>query len=182
MHALFFEMRPKPGHLAHYFDHVARLRPLLARHTGLWWLHRFEALDDPGLILSHQHWADEDAILGWRRDPDHRHAQEAGRRVHFADYRIRVGTEVTDADAPGARAVLTVLADAPAPALADQRAARAYRSLTDDGVVLTLIEAADSARARAMLPAVAATPGLRAAHAFAITRDYGLTDRAAAPQ
>ncbi|MGY6410974.1 MAG: antibiotic biosynthesis monooxygenase family protein [Alkalilacustris sp.] len=175
MHALLFEMRPKPGHLPHYFAHVDRLRPILARHTGLLWLDRFRAVDDPDLILSHQHWADEAAILGWRRDPQHRRSQEAGRRVHFEDYRIRVGRAMGGgADAAG---FVTVHAAAPA-ALPG---ARAFESLNTPGAVLTLADAADAATARALLDAAQGTPGLRAAHAFALSRDYGLTQREQAP-
>lgn len=176
MHALFFEMRPKPGHLDHYFAHVARLRPVLAHHTGMLWLDRFRALGDDGLILSHQHWADENAIAGWRRDPLHRRSQEAGRRVHFDDYRIRVGPELCGAAGPGP-CVVTVLADA----LADLPGARGFESLNHPGRILTLADAPGPAQARALVHQAAGTPGVQAAHAFAVTRDYGLTDRAAAP-
>ncbi len=175
MHALLFEMRPKPGHLTHYFAHVDRLRPILAQHTGLLWLDRFRAVDDPDLILSHQHWADEAAILGWRRDPQHRKSQEAGRRVHFEDYRIRVGRELSEATAGAA--FVTVHAEAPA-ALPG---ARVFESLNHPGAVLTLADAADAEAAHAALAAAADTPGLRSAHAFALSRDYGLTRREQAP-
>ena len=175
MHALLFEMRPKPGHLAHYFAHVDRLRPILAKHTGLLWLDRFRALDDPDLILSHQHWADEAAILGWRRDPQHRKSQEAGRRVHFEDYRIRVGRALS-ADEAGA-AFVTIHAAAPA-ALPG---ARAFESLNTPGEVLTLADAENAAAARALLAAAQGTPGLRSTHAFSLSRDYGLTRRDQAP-
>ncbi|OIQ77314.1 hypothetical protein GALL_409880 [mine drainage metagenome] len=52
MHALFFEVRPHPGHLEHYFEHVARLRPALARHTGLAFLDRYSSLNDTDLLLA----------------------------------------------------------------------------------------------------------------------------------
>ena len=91
MHGLFFEMRPKPGHMAHYFAHVDRLKPVLARHHGMVFLDRYRPLDDAEALLSHQLWADEAAIAAWRADPTHRASQAAGRRVHFEDYRIRVG-------------------------------------------------------------------------------------------
>jgi len=68
MHALFFEVRLKPGHLDHYFDHVALLRPVLAQHTGLRFLDRYGALNDTNLLLSHQLWDSEDSIIAWRKD------------------------------------------------------------------------------------------------------------------
>ena len=94
MHALFFEVRPLAGHLPHYFEHVARLKPVLARHTGLAFLDRYSSLADADLLLSHQLWNSEDDIVKWRNDPVHRTSQTAGRHVHFADYRIRVGERV----------------------------------------------------------------------------------------
>ena len=94
MHALFFDMQPKAGHMPHYFEHVDRLRPLLAAHEGLLYLERFRPLDRPDAILSHQHWAGEAAIRAWRCDGTHRASQAAGRSIHFEAYRIRVGPEV----------------------------------------------------------------------------------------
>jgi heme-degrading monooxygenase HmoA len=94
MYALFFEVRPKPGHLPHYFEHVDRLRPALARHQGLLFLDRYRSLSDEAVLLSHQHWRDEAAILAWRRDSLHLQSQQAGRYAHFADYRIRVASLV----------------------------------------------------------------------------------------
>jgi len=184
MHGLFFEVRPKPGHLVHYFDHVDRLRPVLARHEGLWFLDRYRDAEDPDLLLSHQHWADDDAIAGWRRDSLHRRSQEAGRRVHFADYRLRVGPEVLRASAAGVerlgngtRLVLTVHAAAPAPL----PAARVFESVNRAGAILTLGEAATVEAAAEALAGALATPGLTGAHGFAIGRDYGMHQRAEAP-
>ena len=56
---LFFEVQPKPGQRQAYFDHVDWLKPSLATHDGLFWMHRYQSMDDPGLILSHQYWAGE---------------------------------------------------------------------------------------------------------------------------
>ena len=176
MHALLFEMRPKPGHLQHYFAHVDRLRPILAQHTGLLWIDRFRSLEDPDLILSHQHWANEAAILAWRRDAQHRRSQEAGRRVHFRDYRIRVGRSLEDGDTGAV--FITVHASAPA-ALPG---AHAFESLNHPGAILTLAEAGSAEAARSLLAAAAATPGLNATHAFVLCRDYGLTRRDQAPE
>lgn len=87
MHALFFEVRPHPGHLDHYFTHVARLRSILARHRGLVFLDRYASLSDQDVLLSHQLWESEEAISAWRSDPEHQRSQTAGNNVHFADYR-----------------------------------------------------------------------------------------------
>jgi heme-degrading monooxygenase HmoA len=190
MHALFFEVRPKPGHLQHYFDHVDRLRPVLARHDGLEFLERYRALEDPDVLLSHQLWRDEAAILAWRRDAAHRRSQTAGRNVHFSDYRIRVGARVahwqagagtgTAADGAAAdRAHLLVLygtrpVEAPG--------AAGFESVTRPGHFVTLAPAGDMAAAEALLDAHAGQPGLTEAATIRISRDYGMHDRAEAPE
>ena len=110
MHALFFDMEPKAGHMPHYFEHVDRLRPLLAAHEGLLYLERFRPLDQPDAILSHQHWAGEEAIRAWRCDGTHRASQAAGRNVHFERYRIRVGPEVVP---EGANQIASVASPVP---------------------------------------------------------------------
>ena len=91
MYALFFEVRPRPGHLKHYFEHVEALKPVLEKHSGLLFLDRYRSLTDDDLMLSHQLWESEDAIRAWRLDASHRRSQTAGRKIHFEDYRIRVG-------------------------------------------------------------------------------------------
>jgi heme-degrading monooxygenase HmoA len=175
MHGLFFEMRPKPGHMTHYFAHVDRLKPVLARHHGLVFLDRYRPLDDAEALLSHQLWADEDAIAAWRADPTHRASQTAGRRVHFEDYRIRVGPAL---DTPSGAGRYLVAAYGPRPvALAG---GRGHESVNTAGrfLVLAACDGADDARAAA---AEADTQGAEAVRLFRIDRDYTLTDRAEAP-
>lgn len=172
--ALFFEMHPKPGHLDHYFAHVDRLRPHLARHDGLIDLERFRRIDDANAILSHQLWTGEDAILAWRRDREHRKSQTAGRNIHFDDYRIRVGPKLADGqDHPGA-CVVTVRTEGPW----DAQGHASYESVTRPGQFITVASVNDSQAARH----VAETAPKEARIAiFAVSRDYGLLDRAEAP-
>jgi heme-degrading monooxygenase HmoA len=183
MHGVFFDMRAKPGHMPHYFDHVARLRPILEAHPGLHFIERFRPLDDAGAILSHQLWQDEGAIAAWRAEAEHRRSQGAGRAVHFADYRIRVGAQVwhlpdpPPCDAPWAeptRLLVALYGTAPG------SEGRAYESLTRPGRFLTLADAADMPAARALV-AHSHAAGAEAARVFRIGRDYGLSDRAEAP-
>jgi heme-degrading monooxygenase HmoA len=172
MHALFFDMQPKAGHLPHYFAHVDRLRPLLAAHPGLLYLERFRPLDAPDAILSHQHWADEAAIRAWRCDGTHRESQSAGRAVHFEQYRIRVGPEVQP-DGAGRFVVAAYGAAAAGPG-------RVHESVTRAGRFLTLAEAGLGEVARE-IAAQAQADGAEDVRIFAVSRDYSLTDRAEAP-
>jgi heme-degrading monooxygenase HmoA len=189
MHALFFEVRPKPGHLDNYFDHVALLRPVLAQHTGLRFLERYSALGDPDLLLSHQLWDSEDAIMTWRKDATHRRSQSAGRQVHFADYRIRVGARVLywsagaqEAPAPLVAAsdvshVLVLYSTKPitAPAFS------AFESVNKKGVFIALATTDSYAIAKALLDKNLGASGLEEGAIYSIRRDYGQFDRAQAP-
>lgn len=175
MHALFFDVRPRPGHMPHYFEHVARLKPVLARHAGLVYLDRFTPRDAPGALLSHQLWADAGAIAAWRADPTHRASQAAGRRVHFEDYRIRVGVEVAAPEGPGRYVVAAYGTGLDATA-----GARLHDSVTTEGARLALTACTDPEATRAARAAAAAA-GAREIRVFAILRDYTMTDRAEAP-
>lgn len=189
MHALFFEVRPHPGHLEHYFAHVARLKPVLARHAGLAFLDRYASLTEADLLLSHQLWDSEAAIAAWRTDPVHRSSQAAGRHVHFADYRIRVAERVlhwqTGAGVPAPCAPMTaqgahVIALYGAhPVTASGFAA--FESVNNPGKFITLATVDGSAAAEAMVRAQIGVAGLEQAAAYGVRRDYGLHERAQAP-
>ena len=92
---LLFEVTPHLGHSKHYFSHVEKLRPELAKYSGLVWLNRYQTLSDDCSLLSYQLWKNEKFIENWRNNKMHRLAQEAGNKVHFKDYRIRVGDRVS---------------------------------------------------------------------------------------
>lgn len=177
MHCLFFDVRPKPGHMAHYFEHVDRLKPVLARHEGLAYLERFRPLDAPEALLSHQLWTGEAAIRAWREDATHRASQAAGRRVHFESYRIRVGPELDlragDGDREGR---FLVAAYGPAPA----EGGRAHESVTVPGRFVTLGDASRLFAARDLATRWHAG-GAETTRLFEIARDYTMTDRAEAP-
>lgn len=181
MFCLFFDVQPKPGHMDHYFDHVARLKPVLARHDGLVFLDRYRPLDDATALLSHQLWADEAAITAWRADATHRASQSAGRKIHFDGYRIRVGEQVahlpTDAQRGGADATGRFLVAAYGPAPARLDGARSYESVNNAGRFVTL--ASHESLAAALR---ATTSGAEETRIFRILRDYTMTDRAEAPQ
>ena len=94
IYGLFFEVQPKPGQRQAYFDHVDKLKSELNRHEGLLWIQRYQSIDVPDLILSHQYWASEAALVAWRRNQKHRYSQTQGIKKIFANYRIRVGPRI----------------------------------------------------------------------------------------
>jgi heme-degrading monooxygenase HmoA len=175
MHGLFFEVKPKPGHMAAYFAHVDRLKPVLAQHRGLLFLERYRPLDDAEALLSHQLWQDEAAIAAWRGEATHRASQSAGRTVHFEGYRIRVGLELSD---PEGAARLLLAAYGPAPL--ELPGGRAHESVTNPGSFLTLAVPQDAETARDMA-ADARGAGADRLRLFRVDRDYTLTARAEAP-
>ena len=195
---LFFEVQPKPGQRQAYFDQVEVLKPVLATHDGLFWMQRYQSIDDPGLILSHQYWAGEQALAAWRRNADHRHAQMQGMSHIFADYRIRVGPRVWHWDGekdagflpvgpvPERPYILTlhVAADCDASAIAAGLSVTGlsvngrFESVADDKSGLILAACADFT---ASIYQHILRCGATSAALFAPTRDYGLFDRQAAP-
>jgi heme-degrading monooxygenase HmoA len=191
MHALFFEVRPKQGHLKHYFEHVDVLKPVLAQHAGLIFLDRYASLVDKDILLSHQFWESDAAIAAWRKDCVHRRSQTAGRRVHFEDYRIRVAERVllvsAGQDIPQALPEI-------APSASARYVVAAYgnlelkhpdftgfQSVNKAASFIALAEAQTIQRALALVAAIAPSPGFTEALAFLVMRDYGMHDRAEAP-
>lgn len=190
MHALFFEVRPRPGHLDHYFEHVDRLRPVLARHTGLMFLERYASLSAPDVLLSHQLWDSEDAIVAWRADAEHRRSQGAGRKVHFADYRIRVGARVLHWQSgvgdisvdhhtvPETAHVVAFYGTTPISA----QGFESFESVNRKGHFVSLATVMEPAAVAETVQAHVQTPGVEQAAAYGIRRDYGQFDRAQAPR
>ena len=195
---LFFEVQPKPGQRQVYFDHADWLKPSLAIHDGLFWMQRYQSMDDPGLILSHQYWAGEQALAAWRQNADHRQAQMQGMSHIFADYRIRVGPRVWHWDgekdvgflpvgpAPERPYILTLhmAADCDTSAIAaglsvtDLTITGRFESVADDKSRLIMAACADFTASSHQH--ILRCSAIRAA-LFAPTRDYGLFDRQATP-
>jgi len=186
MHVLLFEVLPKPGHERHYFERAAALRPIVERNPGLLFLERFKSLSRPGLILSYQLWQDEDALAAWRRDSDHKGAQQAGRAVHFADYRIRIATVLPEAREPhggfsgaGQSAAHVVIVSSSKEPY--RQAGEAFSSVTRADAYLAVIEATDEADGRRALDQAVAQGIVEEARLAAVSRDYGMHRREQAP-
>ena len=169
MIGLFFEVMPREGHTTRYFELAAALRPELEQNGGVLFIDRYTSADRPDVILSHQWWADEEALIRWRHHARHQAIQRAGREQHFRDYRIRIGPAVDPPRAASAARILRASyydAEPAAPV-----AGELFKSVYREGKFLVLSEHA---------------PGAQDASAdskvFEITRDYTMYDRAEAPQ
>lgn len=90
MIAVIFEVEPKEGQKDAYLDIAAQLKSSLANIDGFLSIERFQSLADPNKLLSLSFWRNEAAVSAWRALPVHRSAQDAGRNVHFENYRLRV--------------------------------------------------------------------------------------------
>jgi heme-degrading monooxygenase HmoA len=94
--AVIFELEPRPGAEARYFELAAALKPALEAVDGFISVERFESVTRPGHFVSLSFWRDEDAVRAWRCQATHRNAQREGRDAVFADYRLRVATVLRD--------------------------------------------------------------------------------------
>jgi heme-degrading monooxygenase HmoA len=169
MIGLFFEVIPREGHAQHYFELAAALKPELERSGGVLFIDRYTSTSRPDVILSHQWWEDEESLVRWRQNTQHRAIQRAGREQHFADYRLRIGPAVeTSRAAPAARTLWVSYHDAEPAALA---AGELFKSVYRESKFLVLSERAPDALQTSA-----------DSKAFEITRDYTMYDRAEAPQ
>jgi len=98
MIVVIFEVLPKPGRAADYFDLAKALAPELAKIDGFISVERFESLSAKGKYLSLSTWRDEAAVKAWYRHLGHRSAQAQGKARIFKDFRIRVAEVVRDYD------------------------------------------------------------------------------------
>jgi heme-degrading monooxygenase HmoA len=199
MLTLVFEVLPRPGQEGTYFDMAARLKPALDASGGLVFLDRSRRHDRPGWFLSHQYWQDEASMARWRTNAAHHRAQACGRTDILADYRLRVGHVVADL-VPGGeivrtpldvamgydrserapRVLLTTANQGPLPGLPAD-AAR-FTSVYDPTLEIAVADLATVADGEAVLSALARVPTVGVARLSVLSRDYGMHQRAEAPQ
>lgn len=96
MFAVIFEAEPFPECRQRYLELAAELKPLLADIEGFISIERFQSLSQPEKILSLSWWQDEEAVLAWRRQTEHRAAQQEGRNSIFRNYQLRVASVVRE--------------------------------------------------------------------------------------
>jgi heme-degrading monooxygenase HmoA len=189
MFVVIFEVQPKAASWDAYLSHAAALKPELERIDGFLHNERFRSRKRDGWLVSLSAWHDEKALVRWRAHGAHHAVQADGRATVFQDYRLRVGESV-DAATP-ARCDLTAIGAAKAALLAEGPDAALdaappphgavdwdrFDSIPNPGQGLLLSFWRDVAAAGA-----APCPGGCRCRVVAILRDYGMFDRAEAPQ
>lgn len=199
MLALFFEVCPRPGLMQRYLDLAASLRPLLDQSGGCQFIDRFRSLDREGWLLSYQIWRDEAAMTAWRVHAAHHGVQCIGRDEVFSDYRLRVAQVVRE-ECPGKPAWqpqrlntyndpaarpprYMVVADSSArlDALGEAKFER-YESLYRPGKFAQVAGVASFAEALDMTEVCRVGGPVDSFRSCEIERDYGMYDRAEAPQ
>lgn len=96
MIAVIFEVWPREGKAAEYFDLAASLNSDLGKIDGFISVERFESVATKGKFVSLSFWRDEEAVRAWRNLQSHRMAQAKGRKEVFADYRLRIASVIRD--------------------------------------------------------------------------------------
>jgi heme-degrading monooxygenase HmoA len=209
MFAVIFEVEPRTGMTEEYLHLAGMLRPELEKIDGFVDVERFASRSRKGRILSLSIWRDEEALDRWRMQGRHRAAQEQGRAAIFANYRLRVGEITADPRRPDGERLPLTKTDAAKfvtitewwPAGAKSSSDRDgveplglpetgrqgtvdrewFESLTNKGKLLLLAGWREQAVAeRWQLPQVA--DGELQHRWVRIIRDYGMFDRAEAPQ
>ena len=211
MFAVVFEVNPKPEQWDAYLGHARLLRPELERIDGFIDNERFSSLRRQGWMLSLSIWQDEKAVVRWRTSANHHEIQHKGRTEVFRDYHLRVGEITADNRLPAgetlreqrfdetaATAKLICLtegvvqnlpADPGAAAVAEKLGAPAnlpglvdwdvFASIYQEGKYILLTSWRDGV-ATAEWPGP--TSGNFRRRRVRVIRDYGMFDRAEAPQ
>ena len=200
MIAQFFEVETRVGHRDQYLELAASLRPALDAMGGCLFIDRFQSLSRQNLLLSYQIWQDEGALTAWRVHGKHHRVQEIGREAVFSDYRIRIAQVIHEArpkqplwqperrtpyNDPARRAPTYVLAaeskSAELPVMIEWRH-DAFASVYRPGQFAHLIDVQDPRAGIAFGDKLFADSTTEYVRLFEVMRDYGMYERAEAPQ
>jgi len=200
MMSLFFEVEVKPERAEQYLALAASLKPALDAIGGCLFLDRFRSLSRDNLILSYQIWQDEGAMTAWRADGRHHHVQTLGRERVFSDYRLRIAQVIHEArpgqpvwqperrtpyNDPARRKptyMLVTESKREQLAVTPDWPSQAFASVYREGQFAHLIELPDVQSGIALGERLLAAPTTEYVRIVEVTRDYGMYDRAEAPQ
>ena len=158
MFVVIFELQVNAERRDDYLAIATALRADVDRLDGFLGIERFQNVADARRMVSISTWRDEDAVARWRAFGPHRKAQEKGRAQIFDDYRLRVG-EIVEA---GADVEISEGADL-------SGSGELFASIVTPEKQLLLGGTATGGRVERRL-------------AVRVLRDYGMNDRAQAPQ
>jgi len=211
MFAVIFEVNPKPERWDAYLGYAKMLRPELEQIDGFLDNERFSSLRRKGWLLSLSIWRDEKAVIRWRTHARHHEVQNKGRTEVFGDYHLRVGEIVADNRPPpgqvlreqrfdetAAAAKLIALAEAAPQGLPAEPEARsvaqrlgvpdtAHSGLLDWDVFESIVHPRKFILLTSWRDRAAAEGSLESGadiryRRVRVIRDYGMFDRAEAPQ
>jgi heme-degrading monooxygenase HmoA len=200
MISLFFEVQIKEGQVDRYLDLAASLKPSLDAMGGCVFIDRFRSLSRKNLVLSYQIWRDEGSMVAWRVDPKHHTVQEAGREKVFDDYRIRI-SQVLHEERPGKPAwrpgrlspyndparrppTFAAVSESRTRELPIETSWRreAFESVYRPGIFAHLVDVPTSDAGIDFGRKLFADPTTEYFRVIEVMRDYGMFDRAEAPQ
>jgi heme-degrading monooxygenase HmoA len=198
--AQFFEVDIKEGLRDRYMELAASLRPGMDAMGGCLFIDRFQSLTRKNTLLSYQIWQDEASMTAWRSDGTHHSVQTLGRDKIFSDYRIRIAQVVYEArpggstwrperltpyNDPSRRPRKFVLAfesanaTSPAPF---EWANDSFGSMYRPGRFAHLMDLPSYAAGVGLEPTIFSDSTTEYLCIFEVMRDYGMYDRAQAPQ
>jgi heme-degrading monooxygenase HmoA len=200
MMSLFFEVEIKPGRTDQYLNLAGSLKPELEAMGGCLFLDRFKSLSRDNLILSYQIWQDEGSLTAWRVQAHHHEVQTLGRDKVFTDYRIRVAQVIYEAKRgqsvwqpewrtlyndparrPPTYVLVTESKSRQLPGAAEWRS-ETFASVYHEGQFAHLIALPDQQSGVAVVPRLFDEPTTEYVRIVEVVRDYGMYDRAEAPQ
>jgi heme-degrading monooxygenase HmoA len=93
-----FRSRLRPEHREEYERWGEKIHAIAVKMPGFVSIKTFAA--DDGERVSIVEFESEETMLAWRNQPDHREAQELGRKLFYSEYRIQVCKPVRDYSFP----------------------------------------------------------------------------------
>src|SRR6185437_5455996 len=93
-----FRSRLRPENASEYAQWASRIHDLAVKAPGFISIKTFAA--DDGERVSIVEFESEDAVRNWREQPEHRAAQDLGRKLFYSEYRIQVWQPIRDYSFP----------------------------------------------------------------------------------
>ncbi len=96
MIAVLFEAMAVAEKRDRYFQLAEQLKPLLNEIDGFISIERFQSTTNPDKFISLSWWKDEEAIKHWRKNMQHKLAQDEGKSTIFSFYKVNVLTSTRE--------------------------------------------------------------------------------------